>query len=299
VDDLTRRRRVVHGRGQLGDRRHQRDVVELLQRSGSPPALGGAAAEHHQRSAVEARRRHRGHPVGHTRPGGQHREPRTSGQLGVGLGGERGRLLVAGVDHPHPPVAGRLVERPDVSAVQREHRVDPVLLQRGDRLLSGVPVDVRHDRDRTCARAGATTGRADRRRGSVEAQMFLERVHEPADLRGLSYPELDALAGEIRDFVVAAVSETGGHLGSNLGAVELSLALHRVFESPTDAILWDTGHQAYVHKIVTGSALPVRAAPPGRRALRLPEPRGEPTRPHREQPRVDRAVVRVRHGRRP
>jgi 1-deoxy-D-xylulose-5-phosphate synthase len=82
--------------------------------------------------------------------------------------------------------------------------------------------------------------------------MYLERVNEPADLRGLSYDELDALAGEIRDFVVAAVSETGGHLGSNLGAVELSLALHRVFDSPTDAILWDTGHQAYVHKIVTG-----------------------------------------------
>ncbi len=82
--------------------------------------------------------------------------------------------------------------------------------------------------------------------------MFLERVNEPADLRGLSYAELDALGGEIRDFIVAAVSETGGHLGSNLGAVELSLALHRVFESPTDAILWDTGHQAYVHKIVTG-----------------------------------------------
>ncbi len=88
--------------------------------------------------------------------------------------------------------------------------------------------------------------------GSVMIHMFLERVNEPADLRDLSYEELDALAGEIRDFVVAAVSETGGHLGSNLGAVELSLALHRVFESPTDAILWDTGHQAYVHKIVTG-----------------------------------------------
>ena len=84
------------------------------------------------------------------------------------------------------------------------------------------------------------------------SQMFLERINEPGDLRPLSYPELDALAGEIRDFIVAAVSETGGHLGSNLGAVELSLALHRVFESPTDAVLWDTGHQAYVHKIVTG-----------------------------------------------
>ena len=82
--------------------------------------------------------------------------------------------------------------------------------------------------------------------------MSLHEIREPADLRALSYAELDDLAGEIRDFVVQAVAETGGHLGSNLGAVELTLALHRVFESPTDAILWDTGHQAYVHKIVTG-----------------------------------------------
>jgi 1-deoxy-D-xylulose-5-phosphate synthase len=82
--------------------------------------------------------------------------------------------------------------------------------------------------------------------------MFLEHVNEPADLRDLSYEDLDALCGEIRDFVVEAVSKTSGHLGSNLGAVELSIALHRVFDSPTDAILWDTGHQAYVHKIVTG-----------------------------------------------
>jgi 1-deoxy-D-xylulose-5-phosphate synthase len=82
--------------------------------------------------------------------------------------------------------------------------------------------------------------------------MYLERIGRPADLRDLSYPELNDLAGEIRDFVVSAVSDTGGHLGSNLGAVELTLALHRVFDSPTDAILWDTGHQAYIHKIVTG-----------------------------------------------
>lgn len=71
-------------------------------------------------------------------------------------------------------------------------------------------------------------------------------------MRGLSHSQLGELAGEIRDFIVAAVSETGGHLGSNLGAVELTLALHRTFESPRDAILWDTGHQAYVHKLVTG-----------------------------------------------
>ncbi len=84
--------------------------------------------------------------------------------------------------------------------------------------------------------------------------MSLSRLRDPADLRGLSYAELDDLAGEIRDFVVQSVAENAGHLGSNLGAVELTLALHRVFESPLDAILWDTGHQAYVHKIVTGRA---------------------------------------------
>ena len=82
--------------------------------------------------------------------------------------------------------------------------------------------------------------------------MWLERIREPGDLSDLSYDDLAELAGEIRDFVVAAVAETGGHLGSNLGAVELTLALHRVFESPRDALLWDTGHQAYVHKLVTG-----------------------------------------------
>ena len=82
--------------------------------------------------------------------------------------------------------------------------------------------------------------------------MVLEVIRQPSDLRGLTTTELEQLAAEIRDFIVAAVSETGGHLGSNLGAVELTLALHRVFDSPRDAILWDTGHQAYIHKIVTG-----------------------------------------------
>jgi len=82
--------------------------------------------------------------------------------------------------------------------------------------------------------------------------MALNDIRQPADLRELSYPELNDLAGEIRDFIVRAVAENAGHLGSNLGVVELTLALHRVFDSPTDALLWDTGHQAYVHKIVTG-----------------------------------------------
>jgi 1-deoxy-D-xylulose-5-phosphate synthase len=82
--------------------------------------------------------------------------------------------------------------------------------------------------------------------------MYLERIDGPADIRALDYHQLDELAGEIRTFVVDAVERHGGHLGSNLGVVELTLALHRVFDSPTDTILWDTGHQAYVHKIVTG-----------------------------------------------
>jgi 1-deoxy-D-xylulose-5-phosphate synthase len=82
--------------------------------------------------------------------------------------------------------------------------------------------------------------------------MGLQEIRQPADLRQLNYPELDDLAGEIRDFIVHAVAENAGHLGSNLGVVELSLAVHRVFDSPTDAVLWDTGHQAYVHKILTG-----------------------------------------------
>ena len=77
-------------------------------------------------------------------------------------------------------------------------------------------------------------------------------MRSPADVKSLSREQLDALAAEIRSFLVTNVSRTGGHLGPNLGVVELTLALHRVFDSPRDTILWDTGHQAYVHKILTG-----------------------------------------------
>ncbi len=83
---------------------------------------------------------------------------------------------------------------------------------------------------------------------------LLDSIHGPEDLRPLDGQQLADLAEEIRTFLVASVSRTGGHLGPNLGAVELTLALHRVFDSPRDRILWDTGHQAYVHKIVTGRA---------------------------------------------
>ncbi|MER6621275.1 MULTISPECIES: 1-deoxy-D-xylulose-5-phosphate synthase [unclassified Streptomyces] len=81
---------------------------------------------------------------------------------------------------------------------------------------------------------------------------LLTRIRGPRDLDRLSPEELDRLAGEIRTFLVDAVSKTGGHLGPNLGVVELTIALHRVFESPKDKVLWDTGHQSYVHKLLTG-----------------------------------------------
>ncbi|ANN16676.1 1-deoxy-D-xylulose-5-phosphate synthase [Amycolatopsis orientalis] len=81
---------------------------------------------------------------------------------------------------------------------------------------------------------------------------LLESVHGPADLKRMDQEQLGELAAEIRDFLVEKVRLAGGHLGPNLGVVELTMALHRVFDSPHDAIVWDVGHQAYVHKIVTG-----------------------------------------------
>jgi 1-deoxy-D-xylulose-5-phosphate synthase len=80
----------------------------------------------------------------------------------------------------------------------------------------------------------------------------LGRIRGPEDLRGLSREELDDLAGQIRRFLVREVSRNGGHLGPNLGVVELTIALHRVFDSPQDQLVFDTGHQSYVHKLLTG-----------------------------------------------
>ena len=81
---------------------------------------------------------------------------------------------------------------------------------------------------------------------------LLDRVRVPADLRNFSAEQLKQLAGELRAETVDAVSSTGGHLGASLGVVELTVALHAVFDTPTDRVLWDVGHQAYPHKILTG-----------------------------------------------
>src|SRR5438876_3570080 len=81
---------------------------------------------------------------------------------------------------------------------------------------------------------------------------ILPTLRGPADLRDLTAAQLDQLAAEIRETIIATVATTGGHLGSSLGVVELTIALHRLLESPRDRIVWDTGHQAYPHKLLTG-----------------------------------------------
>ena len=81
---------------------------------------------------------------------------------------------------------------------------------------------------------------------------LLDRIESPSDLDGLSRPELRRLCHEIREFVIDVVSQKGGHLGASLGVVELTVALHKVLNLPTDRIVWDTGHQAYIHKVLTG-----------------------------------------------
>jgi len=88
---------------------------------------------------------------------------------------------------------------------------------------------------------------------------LLDRVHQPADLKGFSDSDLARLAQELRSETISAVSETGGHLGAGLGVVELTVALHAVFDAPKDKIIWDVSHQCYPHKILTERRDRIRA----------------------------------------
>ena len=81
---------------------------------------------------------------------------------------------------------------------------------------------------------------------------LLDQIHDPADLRNMSIKQLKQVAEELRTETIEAVSVTGGHLGAGLGVVELTVALHHVFDTPSDRLIWDVGHQAYPHKIITG-----------------------------------------------
>ncbi len=86
----------------------------------------------------------------------------------------------------------------------------------------------------------------------MEQYPILSRINDPSDIRPMNYDDLVALSAELRDFLITNVAKTGGHLASNLGVVELTLALHRVFDTPEDQLIWDVGHQCYTHKIITG-----------------------------------------------
>ena len=116
---------------------------------------------------------------------------------------------------------------------------------------------------------------------------LLDTVDVPADIRRLKAEQLRQLADELRQETISAVSVTGGHLGAGLGVVELTVALHYVFNTPKDRVIWDVGHQAYPHKIVTGPAQPHPHAAPGRRACRASRAaaRANTTRSARPTPR--------------
>ena len=89
---------------------------------------------------------------------------------------------------------------------------------------------------------------------STASESLLEQIKSPGDLKALPQSKMEDLAAEIRSYLIQHVTETGGHLASNLGAVELSLAIHRVFSTPHDHIIFDVGHQSYIHKLITGRA---------------------------------------------
>ena len=98
----------------------------------------------------------------------------------------------------------------------------------------------------------------------TEKYKFLDKINFPSDIRKLKTSELRILANEVRQEMISAVSETGGHLGAGLGVVELTVVLHYIFNTPTDKLIWDVGHQAYPHKILTGRKDKIRTLRKGK-----------------------------------
>jgi len=118
----------------------------------------------------------------------------------------------------------------------------------------------------------------------VKRPGILAGIREPEDLRKLDVASLQRLAEEIRDEIIGTVSRCGGHLASSLGTVELTLALHYVFDTPTDKLIWDVGHQAYAHKLITGRKDRFHTLRTKGRAERIPAPGRERLRRFRRRP---------------
>ena len=125
-------------------------------------------------------------------------------------------------------------------------------------------------------------------------QRLLAQIDGPEDLHGLSDEQLSGLAQEVREHIIDTVGEIGGHFGANLGTCELAVALHSVLESPKDKILWDVGHQAYPHKILTGRRDRAEHDPPVRGARPVLLDRGVPARHHGRRARLDLDRLRGR-----
>ena len=125
---------------------------------------------------------------------------------------------------------------------------------------------------------------------------LLDTITVPADLRRLPESDLHQLADELRQETVDAVSVTGGHLGAGLGVVELTVALHYVFDTPRDRLIWDVGHQAYPHKILTGRRDRIRTLRQGGGLSGFTKRGGERVRPVRRRPLLHLDLRRPRHG---
>ena len=125
---------------------------------------------------------------------------------------------------------------------------------------------------------------------------LLDSIKSPADLRRVNESDLPQVADELRAETINAVAVTGGHLGASLGVVELTVALHYVFDTPKDQLIWDVGHQAYPHKILTGRRDRIRTLRHRRRPFRLHQARGERIRLLRRRAFLDLDLGRPRHG---